>query len=354
MGKTRIVPHVRSEHHSSFFPNLPPHRPPSTGLLSYVPHLLLPYAELARIDKAGFAVLWVVHVLGILHAGIILQAPLSEVLYLVAFFCPACEFLMFVNFAWNDSCDFQYDGKVARTRHRPLVRGAVSLPAAITFDCALTTILAAFLIPLPRACTMYAIPMAFGCFIYPLSKRWTNYPQLILGVVLPSGIFMGAAAVGATPLPYPSRLATILDFETWVMPEQTQALAIFNNYLTNVVWTILFEIIYSFQDAKWDEGAGIGTITRLLKGHGTAKAFLLALAITQAVLHAQTGNVTRAHSAFWPFSVAATFIALVIQILCVDLDKEESCMFWFAAGNMLTGFAMLIGYAGEYYVQVLK
>ena len=353
MGKADKSPHVQFSPHP-LLRHLPPYKAPSTGLLSFVPTFLLPYAELARIDKPGFATLWIVHMFGILHAGIILQAPPSKVFYLIAYFFPACWFLMCLNFAWNDSCDPTYDRKVARTRHRPLVRGALSLSAAITFDCALALILAAFLIPLPRACRMYALPMAVGCFIYPLSKRWTNYPQLVLGVVLASGVFMGAAAVGATPLPYPSRLATVHELDTWTSPQPRRAFTIFNSFWTVVIWTILFEIIYSFQDVKWDEGAGIGTLTRFLKERRTAKTLLLMLAICQTVLHAQAGNVTQAQSIFWPFSVAATFTTLVIQIYYVCLDKEESCMFWFGAGNMMTGLAMLIGYAGEYYIQTLR
>ena len=353
MGGSKVAPRTHPQNDSLFF-DLPPYKAPSVGILSYVPHIILPYAELARIDKPGFITLWLVHAFGILHAGLILQAPLPEVLHLLAFFVAASAFLMSVNFAWNDSCDSHYDGKVARTRNRPLVRGAISLPAALAFVGALAAILAAFLFPLPRACTMYAIPMAIGCFIYPLSKRWTNYPQLILAVILPSGVFMGSGAVGATPLPYPSLLATISDSRTWVVPHPTHAAAIFTNYSTSVVWTVFFEVVYSFQDVKWDEAAGIGTMTRILKNHRSAKAFLLVLAVTQTALHARVGMVTPTHSLFWPLSVGATFSTLVVQIFFVDFDREESCMFWFATGNMLTGLAMLAGYAGEYYTQVVN
>ena len=353
MEKTDKSSHVRSNHHP-LFPDLPPYKAPSTGLLRYVPTLLLPYAELARIDKPGFTIMWAIHVVGILHAGVLLQAPPSKMLYSIAYFFPPCWFLICLNCAWNDSCDSHYDRMVARTRHRPLVRGAVSLSAAITFDCALALILAAFLIPLPQSCKMYAIPMAVGCFFYPLSKRWTHYPQLVLAVVFPSGIFMGAGAVGATPLPYPSRLATVLDFETWVTPQPEGSSAILISFLTNAVWTILFEIIYSFQDVKWDDSAGVGTITRFLKERRTAKALLLTLAVTQTFLHAQTGNSTEAHSIFWPFSVVATFATLAIQIYQVRLDDEESCTYWFGVGSVMTVLAMLIGYAGEYYTQTLS
>ena len=355
MGTKKELSCVRPDH-TLPFPDLPAYKPHSAGLLSYVPLSCLPYAELARIDKPGFVAIWMIHLFGIIQAGIVMQAPLSEVLYLVAYFIPACEFFMSFNFAWNDTCDFQYDSKVARTRHRPLVRGAVSLPAALAFDCVLVAITALFLIPLPRACTVFAIPIGIGCLIYPLSKRWTNFPQLVLAVISPGGVFMGAAAVGAMLIPDTLGPAEILDWEIWVTTQRTQAQTFLYSYLTVAVWTLHFEIIYSFQDAKWDEAAGVGTITRLLKGYngGTAKAFLLILAIIQTLLYAQAGNLVQACSVYWPFSVALTFITLVVQIYFVDLENEDSCMFWFAMGNMLTGSAMLIGSTSEYYVQVLE
>ena len=336
------------------FHDLPPYTTPATGLLSYIPHYLLPYAELARLDKPGFIALWLVHAYGILHAGILLHTPLAKILRLLALFIPACEILMSVNFAWNDICDRDYDGEVARTRHRPLVRGALSLSASLAFVGVLAAGLIVFLVVLPQACLMYALPMAFGCFVYPLSKRWTEYPQLVLAIVLPSGIFMGSAAVGAISLPYPSDLTRLTDVQDWVWPDGTHCSALIANYLTSVIWTIFFETIYSFQDAKWDETAGIGSITRLLKNNSLAKAFLLMLSSAQSALHLYVGTITPMRSPIWPLSVGATFITSILEVAFVDLGREESCMYWFAIGNMLTGSAMLMGYAGEYWFQVVR
>ena len=111
---------------------------------------------------------------------------------------------------------------------------------------------------------------------------------------------MGAAAIGAIPLHYPSHAADILNFETWITPQPRQhTIAFFYSYLTIVAWTILMDTVYSFQDILWDEGAGVGTITQLLKRRqGTAKALLLLIALTQVVLHAQTGISTQAYSVF--------------------------------------------------------
>ena len=352
-NKEKTAPRSGSKMDSTLL-KLPPYTAPRTGILSYMPQSVLPFAELARIDKPGFLALWLAHAFGILHVGVLLHVPVEQILRLLGFFVFASQLLMSANFAWNDTCDVRYDGKVARTRFRPLVRGAVSIPAALIFDTVLAASLALLLIPLPRACSMYAIPMAVGCFFYPLTKRWTYYPQVFLAVVLSSGVFMGAAAAGATPLPYPSHLATSGDYKTWILPTWPHTVALMANYSTNVVWTVFFDVLYAFQDAKWDESAGVGTMTRLLKDTRSAKMFFMALASIQTASHAYVGIVTPMRTAFWPLSVGATFVTLAIEIFFVDLDRESSCEFWFAAGHLLTGSAMLVGYVGEYsYSQVM-
>ncbi|KAL9599684.1 MAG: hypothetical protein Q9219_003672 [cf. Caloplaca sp. 3 TL-2023] len=231
----------------------------------------------------------------------------------------------------------------------------MSVPTALAVVLVLTASLAIFLIPLPRACTVYAVPMVAGCFVYPISKRWTNFPQLVLAMVLPSGVFMGAAAVGEVPLPYPPHWTMLFDLRAWMTPpEWSRAAAVMATYYSCVVWTIFYEMVYSFQDAEWDEAAGIGTMTRLLKTQKAAKGFLALLAGFQTTLHGWVGAVTPMTSPFWPFSVVATLAMLIAEVWLVDLSQEESCMFWFAVGNMLTGAAMLAGYIGEYFVRMAE
>lgn len=325
------------------------YQPPSVGVFAFFSERWRPYAELARLDKPGFALLWIVHLCGILLASILDPRPVDNVLKLAAFFLFACQVLMWLNFAWNDTCDVKFDRQVFRTRHRPLARNALTLPQAVVFDGLLACMLAAFLLPLPASCFIYAIPLAFGCFVYPLTKRFTNHPQACLGVILAGGLYMGAAAAGVDGLPYPTKVGDILAPRLWWYPSSDVMLALGSQYLTLVFWVISTETVYSYQDAEWDEAAGVGTITRLIPNHRSAKVLLFLMAGIQVTLFASIGVVLGFQPTFWRLSVGSTFAALVFTISSVDLKSPESCLFWFQAGNMVTGIAMLFGYGAEYF-----
>ena len=53
----------------------------------------------------------------------------------------------------NDIADREYDGKVARTRLRPLPSGRVTVPQAVIFMVAQLAVGAAVLLSLNRACS---------------------------------------------------------------------------------------------------------------------------------------------------------------------------------------------------------
>lgn len=77
--------------------------------------------------------------------------------------------------------DQEFDRQVARTRLRPIARGAVSTIQGHIFTVALLLAQIPFFTILPTACTYHAIPINTFFFAYALMKRITNYPQFVLG-----------------------------------------------------------------------------------------------------------------------------------------------------------------------------
>ena len=335
---------------------LPPYRPPSSGLLGSVPAWMLPYLQLARVDKPGYIIMYSIHVIGAVHAAIILKVPPRELGAICLYLLPASMLLILANFTWNDICDADVDALVSRSRHRPLVRNAISKSSAVVFNMALTGVLATFLLPLPMACKMYAIPMAAGAILYPFSKRFTKFPQVFLAFVISSGVFMGAAAIGQEPFSHPGSFTTtdILYTSSWVPADTKGSNSLIMTYLVIGLWTIVYELIYSYQDTAWDVNAGIGTMTVLFDTESSAKSFLYSIAVLQTLLFQYVGTLIDAHIMLW--TVAAIFVALslFLQIRSVDLANEESCMHWFGVGSALTGLVMLLGFLAEYYIQVAR
>ena len=96
----------------------------------------------------------------------------------------------------NDMWDADFDRRVARTRSRPLANGDLTHAQAWGFLGVQLMGGLAILLSLPH--TLYcfqvgatSLPMVAT---YPLMKRYTNWPQLVLGMMFNWGAFMGWAA----------------------------------------------------------------------------------------------------------------------------------------------------------------
>lgn len=101
----------------------------------------------------------------------------------------------------NDIADRKFDGHVERTRFRPLASGEiVTLQALIflTVELALAASLLFFLTPYTRLIAICVLPLVF---VYPLCKRFTHWPQAVLGAAFNWGMLMAwAEAAGHIPV----------------------------------------------------------------------------------------------------------------------------------------------------------
>ena len=124
----------------------------------------------------------------------------------------------------NDFTDRDIDKKVDRTKARPLTTGEISPLQAGIFLTGLMAINFSILFQLPPACLPYGLAVTPLVFLYPTTKRYFAYPQLVLGIVYNSGVFIGYSA-----------LATVMSWKV-CLPF----------YLGGVVWTVIYDSIYAF------------------------------------------------------------------------------------------------------------
>ena len=82
---------------------------------------------------------------------------------------------------WNDTHDRVYDRLVARTRLRPVARGAISPFQAHVFTAAQSIVGLLLLSSMPFQVSYYSLPVIAILGLYPFAKRVTHYPQVILG-----------------------------------------------------------------------------------------------------------------------------------------------------------------------------
>jgi len=150
--------------------------------------------------------------------------------------------------AFNRIVDRQFDAMNPRTASRHLPAGQISLPSAIIL-CALSAtglLVAAWLLNL--ACFLLSpVALFFVCF-YSLTKRFTDYTHVWLGVALalaPIGAWLAVKGGDA--------------FTTWLPLTHSFALPLV--LATAVVfWLVGFDIIYALQDYEFDKRAGLHSL----------------------------------------------------------------------------------------------
>lgn len=134
----------------------------------------------------------------------------------------------------NDFADRDFDGRVERTRDRPLATGRISGKEALTL-CILLCLLAFCLVLLTNRLTIY---LSFGglaiAFIYPFMKRVTHLAQLVLGAAFSWGGLMAfTAQTGELPV------------YAWLL------------YTANFLWTVVYDTQYAMVDRDDDVKIGV-------------------------------------------------------------------------------------------------
>ena len=229
----------------------------------------------------------------------------------------------------NDLWDRDLDPRVARTRLRPIARGAVTPSKALTFTGFQLLAGLGVLLQFPTSCLYYGIPSLLLVATYPLAKRVTHYPQFVLGLTFSWGAMMGFPALG-------------VDLTTNTVALQ----AVASLYASCVSWTVLYDMIYGHMDIKDDVKVGIKSIA--IRHKNETKLVLSGLAVVQIAFLAVAGISVGASPVFFVGSCGSAAATLGIMIWKVRLSSVPSCLWWFTNGGLFTGGAIATGMFAEY------
>src|SRR5262245_62712123 len=148
---------------------------------------------------------------------------------------------------YNDIVDRDYDARVARTAARPIPSGQVNVIHAFAFLAALCLVGLLILLQFNLFTVGLGATSLALIAVYPFAKRFTFWPQLVLGLTFKWGALVGWAAVtGSLALP-----ALLL-------------------YVGSVLWTIGYDTIYAHQDKEDDALVGLKS-TALKFGEATPR-----------------------------------------------------------------------------------
>ncbi len=194
---------------------------------------LRPYARLMRLDRPIGT--WLL-LLPCWWGVVLARGSLADIWYLMLFALGAVV-MRGAGSVINDIYDRDIDRKVERTRSRPLASGDIKLWQALILLALLLLIGLGVLLLFNRFTIGLGIASLLLVFTYPLAKRVTWWPQLVLGLAFNLGALMGWTAIhGGIGIP-----AFLL-------------------YVGGVFWTLAYDTIYAHQDKRDDALIGVKSL----------------------------------------------------------------------------------------------
>ncbi len=203
----------------------------------------------------------------------------------------------------NDIWDKKIDQKVIRTQNRPLAANKLGLKTA--YLILLFLILCSFFLTLslPEKGRILSIALAFLALpiilIYPSSKRWFKYPQLILSICWGFAVLI-----------------------PWAANEgNLKSLVLLCCWLATIFWTFGFDTVYALADKKYDLEIGINSSAVNLKKN-TKITIQICYFLTSAFL-AICGFLNQLNFIFWAILLITAFF-MQKDILKVFPENKQS------------------------------
>jgi 4-hydroxybenzoate polyprenyltransferase len=272
------------------------------GLLAKLPRAWRPYAMLARLDRPiGVWLLLIPGLWGILLA----RADLWASVRLAALFAVGAVVMRAAGCVVNDLWDRDIDRMVARTAGRPLASGALRPRQALLFLAALLAAGLAVLLQLDVRAQLLGVASLALVGLYPLAKRVTWWPQLVMGFTFGYGAPMG-----------------------WVAAGGRAGAACAALYAGAILWDLGFDTVYAHQDREDDALIGVRSTARLF-GERTA-AFLAACYAAMVAALALAGWLCAMSPAFYVALLLPAGL-LARQVVTIDINDPVRCLAQFRA-----------------------
>lgn len=218
----------------SLIPGLHTDIPSGDWIDRRLPPSLRPYARLMRLDRpiGTWLLLW-----PCLWSVALASLSGWPNIWFMLLFSVGAVVMRGAGCVINDIYDRDIDGKVERTSLRPLVSGQVSLQQALILLIFLLLIGLVILLQFNALTFWFGVSSLILVFTYPLAKRVTWWPQLVLGLTFNWGALMG-----------------------WTAMRDTLGLPALLLYVGGIFWTLGYDTIYAHQDKRDDALIGIKSL----------------------------------------------------------------------------------------------
>lgn len=215
----------------------------------------------------------------------------------------------------NDLVDYDIDNKVYRTRERPITSGKINFSQALKFLSLLLFISALLLFFLNIKAIIISLASVLLVCIYPFCKRFTYWPQLVLGLTYNIGVIIA-----------------------WVSVRNSFELPAILLYIGSVFWTLGYDTIYAHQDVKDDLILGLKS-TAIKFGKKTEK-YLNGFYSIAATMFVFSGNLAIIGH-YYNIAMVFPVMLLFWQINTLNIDDPNNCARRFKSNILVGGLIFL-------------
>lgn len=221
----------------------------------------------------------------------------------------------------NDIADRHYDPHVKRTRDRPLASGELNLNQAVVTFVILMLLALGLVLLTNRLTVLLAFAGAALAASYPFFKRFTHFPQVVLGVAFGWSIPMAfAAQTGLVPAP------------AWIL------------FAINILWVAVYDTLYAMVDRDDDQLIGVKSTAIFFGRHDLAVLKALMALMLLLLLFIGRGQLLG-----WPWYCAVAVVALLFTWqLWLARRRERAGCFRAFRNNVWVGLVIFLGLAGNF------
>ena len=266
----------------------------------WLPQAARPYGRLMRLERPiGWWLLLLPCWWGLALGQIALGGGVPDLWY-GALFLVGAIVMRGAGCTLNDIADRDFDGRVERTKLRPIPAGQVSVKQALVFLVALCLAGLVVLVQFNTFTIFLGIASLAIVAVYPFMKRITYWPQAVLGLAFNWGALVG-----------------------WASLHGSLSLAPLLLYGGGIAWTLAYDTIYAHQDKEDDAIIGVKS-TALKFGDNSlpwlAGFFFASLALIDAAIWVAGGSIV-AH-----LGIAAAALHAAWQLSRFEAANATRCL----------------------------
>lgn len=216
----------------------------------------------------------------------------------------------------NDYADRKIDGRVKRTRTRPLPSGVISKREVKLLFGTLVGIAFALVLTLDTMTVVLSTIALALAWVYPFMKQHTHLPQVVLGAAFGWSIPMAFMVVSAS-----------LPLNCWLL------------FLANITWTVAYDTQYAMVDRDDDLSIGVkstailfGRLDKLVIGFLQLATLLLLAIISERM---ELGGI-------FYLTLTGTAVLFFWQQKLIAKRERQACFRAFLNNNFV-GMLIFIG-----------